>query len=275
MSTIDLTTLDTPDVPNWLQGAWSRVLMRTTATGVEDRTRDCIYLQTEVLYADIRVPADRPSLTGRRGVDDCTPQELAAVASVNGFAGWATFTAGICHWNRPIDFQAPTGRKDQGCMGIQDGHLWEYGLQGQHVEQYAPRASGARRKGAWALAPDPVDPRPGVLVIVDDLVIRAVARPGELPLGKALGDLVVEAANDRAALRNLFDSELSLAVLNDLAVTRSTLPWREGLRLAPKGAFRIGAGPDELIEQGERRQYRWRRRGAEQDAAATAQLLNG
>ena len=271
----DLTALDTPDVPDWVQGGWSRVLMRTTATGAEDRTTDCIYLQTGSLYADIRVPVDRPALTGRRGVDDCTPQELAAMSTVSAFAGWCEFKNGVAHWIRPIDLKPPSGREDEGRMAIRDGNLWEYGLEGQHAEEYAPRGNGARRKGAWALAPDPVEPRPGVLVIIDDLIIRALGRPQALEVGNTLAERVMSFADDRAALRQLFGCELSLAIIGDLTVTRSSLAWREGLRLAPKGAFRVGEGADDLIEEGEGRPYRWRRRGTGSDAASLAQLLNG
>jgi hypothetical protein len=277
MTTIDLTTIETPNVPEWLQGAWSRILMRTTATGVENRTLDCIYLQTGFLYADIRINPERPSLAGRAGPDDCTPAELLSVADTSGFSGYATFNCGICHWIRPIDFRAPSGRLDRGVMGVVDGaNLWEHGLADQHSEEYTPRARGTIRKGAWALVAGTADPRPGVLVIVDDLVIRAVDRPGGLlPVGKPLQELVTAAGEDRAALRHLFESELSLALIDKgVVVTRSTLPWREGQRLAPKGAFTVGAGPDEMIEEGAKRKYIWRRReGA--DAAATAALLNG
>lgn len=273
MTAVDLTAVEAPDLPEWLRGAWRRVLLRTP-DGAEDRATEVLWLQTGCLFADIRIPADRPSLAGRRGVEDCAADELVKAASVRAFAGWTQFHAGVCRWTRPIDFQPPTGQEDAGRMALRDGALWEYGLRDDYAEEYVRVASGGSRIAAWALQPDAVDPRPGVLVIVDGLVMRAIGRPRALPVGDSLADLVLRHRDDRDVLRQLFDCEISLAAADGLVVTRSTLPWREGSRLAPSGAFRYGSGPDELIEEGDPPRL-WHRRGTGPDAPTLARLLNG
>ena len=274
MSTTDLTRVNAPDLPAWLWGAWRRALVRE-ADGSEDRTTDVVWLQTGCLFADVRIPADRPPLPGRRGVEDCTPDELVAAASARGFAGWTQYRDGICRWTRPLDFRPPTGVEDAGRMELKDGALWEYGVHTTYAEEYLRIAPGATRIAAWALAPDPADPRPGVLVVIDDLVLRAVGRREVLPATTNLAALVRWHRHEPEKLRALLDCEIALASMDGLQVTRSTLPWREGVRLAPPGAFRSDDNADELIEESAGRTRRWRRRGIGPDAETLARLLNG
>lgn len=273
MSTIDLTRVTSPDLPSWLWGAWRRSLLRT-GDGSEDRTTDVVWLQTGCLFADIRIPAGRPALPGRRGIEDCTTDELVAAASARGFAGWTQYRDGICRWTRPIDFRPPTGREDTGRMELRDGALWEYGVHTDDAEEYVRAAPGATCIAAWALAPDPAGPRPGVLLIIDDMIMRAVGRRETLPAKTNLAGLVRWHRHEPEKLRVLFDCEISLASMDGLRISRSTLPWREGTRLSPPGAFRVG-DKDELIEEGAGPTRRWRRRGIGPDAASLARLLNG
>ena len=274
MNSLDLAQTDTVETPGWLRGAWRRRLLRTS-DGLEDRTTDVLWMQTPRLFADIRVPADRPNLIGRRGVQDCAPPELVAAARTRGFAGWATFDGDICRWFRPIDFQPPTGQEDAGRLVLSQGSLWEHGLQGEYSEEYFRETDGAVRLEAWGLTPDAADPRPGILLIVDNLVVRAIGRRRPLPPGQTLAQQVVLHSDDIPALRNLFDCELSLATLDDLVIIRSTLAWREGSRLAPKDAFAADTEHDALlIEQDDHERRRWRRCGGGVDAATLAKLLN-
>jgi len=269
----DLATLRSPDVPQWLRGAWRRELLET-ADGGKDLTTAVIWLQTRCLFADIRIPHDRPAFAGRRGVEDCSPDELVAATRARGFAGWTTFSDGLCRWHRPIDFHPPAEHEDAGRLDLKDGALWEYGVHEAYKERYARVGDGLNRTAAWVRTPDASSSRPGVLIVVDDFIIRALGRDQPLPAGANLGDLVREHAHDLPTLRKLFACELCLASTETLRITHSTLPWREGDRLTSRGSFRAGSTVDDLFEAGPLNETHWRRRGGGPSAAEMCQLLN-
>lgn len=74
--------LSSPHVPSHYLGVWQRTLLSTTA-GVHDTRTRVYWLQTDQLFADLRIPLPTPA----------TPLELAAQ---KGFAGITTVTGDIC-----------------------------------------------------------------------------------------------------------------------------------------------------------------------------------
>ena len=76
-------------------------------------------------------------------------------------------------------------------------------------------------------------------MVLDDRFLFARARPGALGPAETLGELVTRARGDRAAIEASLDCEVSIGLLGagDRAwrIEGSTLPWREGQRLFPRG----------------------------------------
>ena len=56
-----------PEVPLEYMGVWKRTLLRTPQR--EDTTTQVYWMQTQSWHADIRVPASRPALDGKSGLD--------------------------------------------------------------------------------------------------------------------------------------------------------------------------------------------------------------
>ena len=89
------------EVPNWCHGVWQRE--RLAWPGGEDRAKTVLWIQTPVLFADLRVPP--PGQVGEE----------------QGFAGHLLVSGRICAWQRPLDLKPPSGPGDAGEGGEMDG----------------------------------------------------------------------------------------------------------------------------------------------------------
>ena len=238
-----------PQAPNWLVGLWRResIEMRD---GTADRTTRAFWGQTRNLFVDIRIPRSRPASLGRRGFEDFTLEELGQIAEQHAFAGHVIVKGDRCTWLRCIDYQPNTGRPDTGRLRLEGDTLHEEGDaesvigMGYH-EVYRRDVGGERRRLALRLDDcdgTPFGGRPAsdaILVVLDDRFMFARARPRELGRAETLRELVTQAHGDHAAIEACLDCEISIGRLgtDDRAwrIERSTLPWREGQRLFPRG----------------------------------------
>ncbi|MEY2400592.1 MAG: hypothetical protein QOJ08_703, partial [Ilumatobacteraceae bacterium] len=64
-------------VPDVMLGCWRRAWIEF-ADGAVDDTSTVVWLQTESSMVDVRVQGNRPDLTGRAGLHDCTIEDLRA-----------------------------------------------------------------------------------------------------------------------------------------------------------------------------------------------------
>ncbi|SMF36176.1 hypothetical protein SAMN06265365_11260 [Tistlia consotensis] len=219
-------------VPAAYQGLWRRLSL-IRPDGTRDATTLVLWLQTPEHHADLRIPADRPDLTGAAGLDELDIPDLLALARQEGFAGGQQYRTGQLAWRRVIDFAPSDGPPDEGIMeATGPGRFTETGLHVAYGEDWL-REDGAEgpfaarverapfprfllRAGRWvALAEDrrPAPPPPG------GLVERAEA---------------AAAAGDRQALRDLLDCPISFAEIGTDGIARirhSSHPWLEGGRL--------------------------------------------
>ncbi|MDA0704775.1 MAG: hypothetical protein O3A96_16290, partial [Proteobacteria bacterium] len=87
--------------------------------------------------------------------------------------------------------------------------------------------------------------RDAFLIVLDDRFWFARARTADLAMGRSLPDLVREAGEDRAAIDACLDCEISHGRLGEgddaWRIEFSTLPWREGERLFPRGQASLEA----------------------------------
>lgn len=166
MKTMSAASLQNWIVPEWATGAWRRTLFESPER--EDRSTDVLYLQTPVLFADIRIPVE----PGR-------PKE--------GFAGHASVTGQICRWNRPIDVTPkPGGAIDIGVMYRNGARLLECGVERNYLEEWKLVGDTSRHfaatRGAISVDKDGIHwPAAGpldILVAMGDQVIHAWRGPG-------------------------------------------------------------------------------------------------
>jgi hypothetical protein len=166
-------------VPSSYLGVWQRTLL-TTPNGLYDSRTRVYWLQTERLFADLRIPRPAPQ----------TPEELAMQA---GFAGVTEVNGERCQWHRAIDFQPPKGRLDIGCMHFERAdYLIEDALDDSYHEVWErlPDSLG-RNWGSWLNA---ADGRQGCLLLAGDYFLFAAGRSIELAPAESLAALLSNAA---------------------------------------------------------------------------------
>lgn len=214
-------------VPDQLTGLWRRRTM-IWPDGRVDTSTTVFWLQTQSLYADIRIPANRPKAPAENSFEPCRDADLISFAEMYGFAGTLTVEGTICRWQRAIDYHPPGGPPDEAHFELEGELLIETGIHADYredwVRQTAPDAAltAFRQTGG----------RDGFLVIAGDHFILAQDRAGELPPAESLAALVerdLVAGNRTQALARL-DMLIAygrIGTKHDWRITLSTLPWLE------------------------------------------------
>jgi hypothetical protein len=222
-------TAPRPPVPEWLRGLWRRRSIRFPDGRVDDTTQ-VYWLQTESMFADIRIPAQRPELGQHASLQTLNVVESQALAQQGGFAGWTELDGSLCRWRRVIDYQPDSGVADEGRLRRDAGLLIEEGIHTPYTEVWERLTPDAADCGAWQWM-DALG-RQQMLVRCADVCISARARAVALPRAESLTALLDAAAP--AAHAALLDCELSLArrsAATGWQIELSTLPFRQGEEL--------------------------------------------
>jgi hypothetical protein len=137
-------------VPSWAVGAWRRELLEWDDG--EDRETEVLWLQSPILFADIRNPSD--------------PSKKA-----EGFAGHLSVTGQTCRWNRPIDVKPKGGDGDVGVVSTRRARMIEIGVHRNYLEEWQRIDDGfahfAASRGAVRIDPDGVHwPISGTLELI-------------------------------------------------------------------------------------------------------------
>ena len=187
------------------RGLWRRVAYER-ADGSGDAASLVLWLQTETLYVDIRIPADRPR------VEAFHP----ALAAQEGFAGHLSEDGDVATWHRRIDYR-PRATPDEGRLTRNRRMLVEHGVHDPYVEHWWLEVPGEVTEVLSNRA-DAIAVRAG-----DHLMLARERRPA--PSGDLAGDLAA-----------CLDCEISYALRDGEGwrIVHSTLPWREGSRLAAR-----------------------------------------
>lgn len=222
-------------VPDHYLGVWQRLSLENAA-GVDTATR-VYWLQTPVLHADIRVPANRPDFSGKQSLQDLSIDELKLLARQQGFAGVTQVTGDICEWYRRIDYQPPNGGRDIGRMAFDNDRIVEDGLESSYREVWQRLPDGMGKTIALRFLDEcassgPAVPRKGYLVISGDYFIFARDRDTILPSALSLATLFAESGSSRDQIIDLLDFEISFGRRRGgdapWKIQLSTLPFREG-----------------------------------------------
>lgn len=275
-----------PAAPDWLAGLWRREAL-VFPDGRADRTTQVFWGQTRSLYVDLRIPADRPAGRGRRSFADFTHAELLRLTDQKGFAGHLVMDGDLCTWVRYIDYRPSTGRPDRGRLRLAGETLYEEGdpssvLASAYQETYHRECRADRRSIALrsaAVNPDGVEPdHAAVLVLIDDRFLFARRRAIELPAAESLRDLVLAAGDDRTAIHAYLDCEISLGRTEGDAAWRilaSTIPFREGRSLLPRGSIELAEATGLLIVRGDQGTAHWQIVESTMEPRELARLLAG
>lgn len=124
-----------------IQGHWRRDWLR--APGFEDPTTRVHWLQAGEVYADLRLPLERPELGQARALAELPEAALEALAKAEGFAGTTEVTDSICTWTRAINWHGATDEVDAGKLWFDDqGGLIEDGVHAEYRELWQRVAEG-------------------------------------------------------------------------------------------------------------------------------------
>jgi hypothetical protein len=230
----------TQTVPDIMLGCWRRAWIEF-GDGRRDATGVVLWLQTESAMADVRVSADRGDFTGCASLQECSIDQLRAIAGSDGSSGWTECTAVVedadgtrtatAEWHtrgHGINFQPVSAYPEPGLM------TWNSDATVMHE-----RAPSGAYVEEWRLVPDSRRPlsfatsgavnvyRAGPTAVAVRDRVQPAPRLARLP------ELVDELADDRATLEGLLNCEFSIAEQRDgkWTITTSTLPWLERTRL--------------------------------------------
>jgi hypothetical protein len=220
-----------PPVPEWLRGLWRRRSIARPG-GSLDTTTTVYWLQTERLFADIRIPADRPDVSARGGLRELAPSERIGLGRQGGFAGWTELRGDRCHWHRLIDYQPFTGAPDEGRLIRGDGVLVEEGVHEPYIEIWEPVPCGP---GPIAALSDPQRFGAQMVVTAGNAFLAVRDRSVALPPAASL-EALIAAESDPAVVAAWLDCEIAYGVQrggrSPWEIQLCTVPFREGESLA-------------------------------------------
>ena len=218
-------------------GAWQRDWIRRHG-GAPDTRVAVRYVQTPSVFGDLRIPGDRPDVAAA-SFADLGDDQLAALAHQNGFAGVTTIDGANATWHHEIDFQ-PAGGSDIGRIEpAGDGRMFEHALDGSYVESWSALDRGG---GFFAARVERAGRVDQLLAVAGEHFIYARARAVALPPGDSLPELIARTHPPRDAVVAYLDCEISYGTTRGWQIERSTLPWRQGQRLALADRIAIDAG---------------------------------
>ena len=116
-----------------LQGHWQRDWIK--APDFEDATTRVHWLQSGAVFADLRIPLDRPDIAGLSCLAELDVPALRSLMTAEGFAGHITVERGNCTWHRRINWHGVPEQSDIGAMSFDDaGGLIEDGVLAEYRE---------------------------------------------------------------------------------------------------------------------------------------------
>lgn len=251
-------------VPDACLGVWRRISLDTLAPDGTVRTSDtatrAYWIQTPTLFADMRIPAGRPDMSGTAALSDLGASDLSWLARQQGIAGMTLAGNGLLHRRRQVDFQPTRGRDNTRRVRVEQDRLVEENPHGT-VRETWQRLAGAEgdmialRLQEEALAGGRIVPRKGYLLVVGDYFLFVRDRIGFTRQAASLEDLfeAQELGHDEQAA--LLDCEFSFGQrqggVQPWIILLSTLPSREGRALFAPGQFEaLRSGGDALTQRG-------------------------
>lgn len=215
-----------------LQGLWTRSLI-AWPDGRRDDTTTVSWLQGPNLYADLRSPAARPAFPGVAGRNDLTLDQIAWLATQEGFAGLLSFDGKFFEWQRALDYQPKAAIADAGRLWFEDGRMIEEGRDVPYIEHWHRNEQEPQVPNGALRLTDLNTGVAGFLVRAGSDFMYARDRTTPLASPGTLSELIIAAAP--ADARALVDCEISLGRIGPSGwiIETSSLPYREGASLWP------------------------------------------
>lgn len=216
-------------VPQRWRGVWRRLALER-ADGSTDTESLVLWLQTETLFADIRVPHSRPDFSGVEDFADLGPEQAAFLARQDGFAGVLHAAGDQARWERRIDFNPPAATPDEAKLSRSRRMLVATGVHSNSIEHWWC-------EDPWGASDTEIliNRTDCILLRASGVFLYAEERRANPPAPGTLAERVAEAEcpEEFAALLNC---EISVGTISDdgWRIGGSTLPWREGAEIDPE-----------------------------------------
>ena len=253
--------------PSWTWGCFHRRSV-TYANGQEDAEARVVRLQGQGLTGELRVPAWRPDVSGREGLEACTVEELLELSAVDGRVADAAFGNGLMTWDNPAAFQPYEQWPEPGQMQRVGPGLIEFAPSGVQMQDWRLQPeSGGLHVALRLMFETGLDgltrPRDGGLILCGDHCLFSLDRRRPLPSDAPVQQQMRQAGDPFAFAEMAFDGETSYArrrADGRVRIELSTNPFAEG-RAAPvledfvqtsiSGVLRqvIGEGRDRIVRQ--------------------------
>ena len=240
-------------------GVWQRLSLETRGKPSDTTTR-AYWIQTSTLFADLRIPPDRPDFCGKTSLAECGDEELLQLARQQGFAGMTLAGGDLLHRRRQVDYQPSRGRDNTRRMRFEGEVLVEENLPGTVQEKWQRLAGPQGGVIALRLLEEsnregrPVA-RKGYLLVMGDYFLFVRDRTEFTRQAASLEDLFEAQELERDEQIRLLDCEFSFGRRNGgvqaWEIQLSTLPYREGRALFAPGQFAtLKGGGNALVQRG-------------------------
>ncbi len=255
-------------VPNWVLGCFRRRAI-TFFTGTSDTATRVLWLQSRGLTADLRLSLERPHVDGLEALLDCSPEDLALLAKVEGGlarsswsgdgASGATQVSGSMQWHDWTSFQVHAKWPEPGLLRRVGDCLVEFAPSGAYVEDWRFQLPGPGPLIGLRLIDErdavsgAVLHRGGGLVVCGRHAAFVRGRPHERQGSTRLSELVRH-GRDPDVLAWIFSCDASYGKLSGrgaYVVAASTLPWREGAALISLDGFEYDSDQKLVVQRTE------------------------
>lgn len=229
-------------VPDKYLGVWQRSHLETAQ--VRDSESLVLWLQTGHWHADLRIPARRPDFSGITRLVDCSDEQLAWLATQQGFCGVTQVEGEQCSWHHQVDFQPAKKQRDIGRMLFEGERIFETGIETDYLEVWnrLQRSRGGTAALELLMENDEIPSRPTWLLIAGDCFIYVQGRPQQHQGTTGPHSRIeTKAQASRSHLLDQVDVEISFGYRYGPApwrIDHSTLPFREGQLLTRSRAIR-------------------------------------
>ena len=229
-----------PTVPDWAVGCMDREYIILDGGARDPST--AIWIQTESQYIDIRIPHDRPDLSGANSLADYDVTELRALSNQSGDTGVCEIRGRVATWHSASPAfgffcESVSMFPDDGRLDPRGGVLYEYQVAGSPVAYEEAWVQQPYDHGVIAhlsLREDREPEAVRAVLLVTGRYAGYVERATSTS-ESTLESQLVEAAGDETRMREILACEASYAVRDragaPFRIRHSTLPFREGREL--------------------------------------------
>jgi hypothetical protein len=249
-----------PQAPAWTLGCFHRRCI-TFADGREDTSTRVIWIQSNGLTGDIRVPGSRPDVRRRQSLLACTREELAALAQAEGGVADTHWTEPFMRWSGWDAFQPYDKWPEPGELRRVGHSLIEWAPSGAYVEDWRLQPGSSGLRVGLRLLRENGRPRGGGIVVAGDHAILTLARREPLTDSRPLSAQVADAGDVLGCARRVFDAVTHYCRHSagwGWTVALSTDPFAEGCALTPFDGFEVGPEPGLLTQRNDGVERVWR-----------------